>query len=1069
MKNFIKTALLLLALLLPATADAYDFKMDGIYYNITNTNTVEVTYRVMFEADYYGDVAIPAAVTYNGTTYSVTAIGERAFEDSNGLTSVTIPNSVTVIKSIAFWNCSGLSSITIPSSVTLIQNEAFYGCTGLTSIVVDSGNPNLDSRDNCNAIIKTSSNSLILGCKNTVIPNTVTEIGDYAFAGCYGLESVTIPKGVTAIGNSAFTSCYSLTSVSIPNSVTFIGDYAFDGCTALMSIVVESGNPYYDSRNNCNAIIKTPTNTLITGCKNTVIPNTVTAIGNGAFRGCDGLTSVTIPNSVISIGWDAFHGCRALKSVTFGNSLTHIDFYAFEYCRALTSVTIPKSVTFIGEGAFRNCNSLASIIVENGNPIYDSRDNCNAIIKTSSNTLTTGCMNTVIPKTVTSLGSSAFGGCEGLTTITIPNSVTSFGSSVFFDCTGLKDVYSYIDNPSAISMGSNVFFKNPVGSDYSRRTLHVPSGKVGLYQTDNRWYPYFGKIVEIEPEPVLLGDVNGDGEVNITDVNVVTDIIMGATLDAETMERADVNKDGSINISDVNVIINIILNPAEVEEHEWVDLGLPSGTLWATCNVGANAPEEYGDYFAWGETEPKEVYTWETYKWRNGSDDTFTKYCTNSEYGTVDGKTVLDPQDDAAFVNWGREWRMPTEEQIYELRNYCSSTRTEVNGVKGRLITGRNGNSIFLPGTGKWSTSGNTGDYRGYYWSCSGKNKYAFGLMTDSGQSSWGYFDDFRSEGHTIRPVRGASTDFYIVEQSLDLGIKPVGELHTGNLTIVNNTMEEMTFTATVDEPFLLKQEEHYVSSMDIVVAGGSSTPLTVVFNGTTSGQYNGNVTIKATAPGGNEAVIPVKIIAYANVSAEQEYLDMGLPSGTLWATCNVGASSPEQYGDHFAWGETEPKEVYNWETYKWCNGSENTLTKYCTNSEYGTVDNKNELEPEDDAASVNLGPSWRMPTQEQILELEWYCTWIWTKVNGVYGELVIGSNGNTLFLPLTGEMCDSTLQDLDWYGYYWSRELSTYSNTDITNIADGMGFNYGSQWIGGFGTSRCYGCVVRAVRVSQD
>ena len=1066
MKNFIKTTLLLLALLLPATAAAYDFEVDGLYYNITGVNTVEVTYRVMYEADYYGNVVIPAAVTHDGTTYSVTAIGERAFEQCSGLRSVTIPGSVTIIASIAFWNCSGLRSMTIPSSVTLIKDRAFYGCTGLTNIVVESGNPNYDSRDNCNAIIKTSSNSLIVGCKNTVIPNTVTAIGDNAFAGCYDLTSISIPNSVTSIGNSAFSSCRSLASVTISNSVIYIGNYAFDGCRGLTSIVVESGNPKYDSRDNCNAIIETSINTLINGCKNTVIPNTVTAIGECAFRGCEDLTSVTIPNSVISIGRDAFHGCRYLRSVTFGNSLTYIDYYAFEYCRALTSVTIPSTVTFIGEGAFSSCNSLASIVVESGNPTYDSRDNCNAIIKTSSNTLMTGCKNTVIPKTVTAIGNSAFSGSEYLTTITIPSSVTKIGMAAFFDCYGLKDVYSYIVDPSVVSMGTDAFYKNPVGSDYSYRTLHVPQGTVSVYQANQHWSPYFGQIVEMEPEVFLLGDVNGDGEVNITDVNVVTGIIMGETLDAETMERADVNEDGSINISDINAIINIILNPAEVEEHEYVDLGLPSGTLWATCNVGASAPEQYGDYFAWGETEPKEVYNWETYKWCNGSDDTLTKYCTDSEYGTVDGKTVLDPQDDAAFVNWGLGWRMPTEAQIYELRSYTSSTRTEVNGVKGRLITGRNGNSIFLPGSGEWNNGGGAGGYSGDYWSCSGQNRYAFGLWTDSGGNSWGFFNDFRYAGHTIRPVRGASTDFYIVEQSLDLGIEHVGELHTGHVTIVNNTMEEMTFTATVDEPFLLQQGEDFVSSMDIVVTGGSTTPLTVAFNGTASGQYNGNVTIKSAAPDGGETVIPVKIIAYAEVSAEQEYLDMGLPSGTLWATCNLGASSPEQYGDHFAWGETEPKEVYNWETYKLCKGSENTLTKYCSSSEYGTVDGKTELESEDDAAFVNLGPEWRMPTEEQIWELELNCTWRWTTVNGVYGELVIGSNGNTLFFPLTGEMRDSTLEELDWYGYYWTRELSKFSDADI---AAGMGFNYGSQWVGGFGTRRCYGCAVRAVRVSQQ
>ena len=187
-------------------------------------------------------------------------------------------------------------------------------------------------------------------------------------------------------------------------------------------------------------------------------------------------------------------------------------------------------------------------------------------------------------------------------------------------------------------------------------------------------------------------------------------------------------------------------------------------------------------------------------------------------------------------------------------------------------------------------------------------------------------------------------------------------------------------------------------------------------------------------------------------------YVDLGLPSGLKWATCNVGATKPEEYGDYFAWGETTPKTTYDWSTYKWCNGSYDTLTKYCTNSSYGTVDNKTVLDLEDDAASVNMGGSWRMPTVEEQTELRTECTWTWTTLNGVNGYNVEGPNGNSIFLPAAGYRYYSDLYYAGSYGSYWSSSLGT----DGSNNAYNLYFN--SDLVNWYFNYRYYGQSVRGV-----
>ena len=214
--------------------------------------------------------------------------------------------------------------------------------------------------------------------------------------------------------------------------------------------------------------------------------------------------------------------------------------------------------------------------------------------------------------------------------------------------------------------------------------------------------------------------------------------------------------DGNVIKVDSISMIAPVEKPNSENGHEWVDLGLPSGLKWATCNVGASKPEEYGDYFAWGETQPKTTYDWSTYKWCNGSYDTQTKYCTKSSYGTVDNKTQLELSDDAARANWGGSWRMPTKAEQDELREQCTWVWTTQNGVNGYKVTSKkNGNSIFLPAAGyRDDRSLLDAGSNGYYWSSSLFTGYpgnACYLYFGSDGVDWYYLDRFL--GFTVRPV----------------------------------------------------------------------------------------------------------------------------------------------------------------------------------------------------------------------------------------------------------------------------------------------------------------------------
>ncbi|SDN98679.1 Leucine rich repeat-containing protein [Prevotella communis] len=389
--------------------DDKNFYIDDIKYTVVDS-VLEVTgYDETF---FKGKANIINSLDYHGTLLEVRSIGESAFNSCYALISVIIPKNVITIKSEAFRDCKGLNSI------------SFKG------------------------------------------------------------------EGLTSIGGSAFRGCTSISAFIIPNSVTSIGRCVFSGCTSLTSLKVGSKNSMYDSRDNCNAIIETRSNTLIQGCNSSTIPNSVTSIGSGSFSGCTSLTSITIPNSVTTIAPISFSDCDALTSVTIGKNVESIDFTAFENCRSLTTVTINSNSIM---SKIDNYNYIAHMF---GSQVthYIIGDEVTSIVEQAFY----GCkeLTTInISNSVTSIGDHAFFRCKNLSEVVIGNAVTYIGFSIFSQCSSLTDVYCYAEN--APYTESDLFGNTNIING----TLHVPLASIELYKTAKSWNKFKNIVALTDNDP----------------------------------------------------------------------------------------------------------------------------------------------------------------------------------------------------------------------------------------------------------------------------------------------------------------------------------------------------------------------------------------------------------------------------------------------------------------------------------------------------------------------------------------------------------------------------------------
>ena len=421
---------------------------------------------------------------------------------------------------------------------------------------------------------------------------------------------------------------------------------------------------------------------------------------------------------------------------------------------------------------------------------------------------------------------------------------------------------------------------------------------------------------------------------------------------------------------------------------DFVDLGLPSKTYWATMNIGATSTEDMGDYFAWGETTPKDTYEWSTYQYCNGSDESMTKYCNNPDFGDngfTDNLATLEASDDAATANWGSGWRMPIADEAEELYTYCSHVWTTQNGVTGRLFTGPNGRSIFLPGIYNGMSN--------HYWTNSLYSSYpseATTLLFGSGtRAELG--DYYRYDGLPVRAVYRVAPYLATVSQS--------------NVTLSSATLSGLSYDNGNSD--VIERGFQYGTNPDNLTETIQSELGANEFTATLIGLApNTTYYYRAYATNSDDTGYG-EIKSFRTPSGQlgdHYYVNLGLPSGTMWATCNVGGTNFEDLGNEYAWGETTTKDEY-------------------TQNNYTYSDNPATLPADADAAAVNWNEDWVMPTQADMQELIDYCDTTWTIINGIVGLLFTSGNGNSIFIPT--EYDGYTL-----YAYYWTSSLNTDNPT---------------------------------------
>ena len=543
----------ILAMLLSHNVLAHDFVVDGICYNIISEEykLCEVTFfekeSGAVKSNFYKDIVfVPETVEFDGKSYYVSAIGGLAFYMQDELLSVVMPGTIKTIKNSAFTSCRNIRSIVIPANVTEIESDAFQGLESLTYLAVDECNEVYDSRRGCNAIIETGSNTLLFGCKTTVIPDgveviardafsiilpkgnetfsldipgSVKVINENAFSNCDWLSALTLNEGLEEIGHWAFNGT-SIESIVIPATVKKIEPSAFCNTKLLKSIKVKRGNKVYDSRKGCNAIVESATDCMLQACSTTTIPDGIKIVGEHAFFRIDVKSVVlpasvqeirksaffgsglqgkfVIPGNVKNIGQYAFTACYGIDELVVEEGCETIGSSAFSLCTSLRRAVLPSSLKRLGVGSayvlvFEGCDLLEKIEIPEQNPNYIS--NGNSIIERSTMTVVAGtglghCKLQIGRKEhrPRKIAKGAFWGMSYMTAVWLPETLEEIEESAFYDCPAIEFIVCRSKVPPLLGKNFGVVNGGPWHLPIQQRVvLVVPKGSLDAYRSAPGW------------------------------------------------------------------------------------------------------------------------------------------------------------------------------------------------------------------------------------------------------------------------------------------------------------------------------------------------------------------------------------------------------------------------------------------------------------------------------------------------------------------------------------------------------------------------------------------------------